>query len=329
MISTGVGLFPTESPLRMRALAHLAESLGYDNLWFGDSQNIWREVHVTMAASAIGTERIVFGTGVTNAVTRHLSVNASAWATLSELTSGRVIMGIGAGDSSLRTMGLTPMKLRELEASISELRTLFRGESVTEATSGMDFHLNYVSKPLDIPIYVAASAPKILELAGRVADGVIVLVGTAPHFIQAAIETIRRGAEQARRNPNDVRIVLWTPTAILEDSRQAKDLVRAHVARVVIRPLPAEVAEDQMATIEHIRNTYDYYQHMDTEAAHADLVPDELVDLFALAGTPDECRERLRLIAPLVDQVAIVPFAPLDGDRAVTMQAFSEIAASL
>lgn len=326
MKSIGVGLFPTESPARMRTLAHLAETLGYDNLWFGDSQNIWREVHVTMGASAVGTERIVFGTGVTNAVTRHLSVNAAAWATLWELTSGRVIVGIGAGDSSLRTMGLTPMKLRELEVSIAQLRTLFRGEAVAETTSGADFHLNYVQQPLNIPIYVAASAPKILELAGRVADGVIVLVGTAPHFIEAAIATIHRGAALAGRDPSDVRIVLWTPTAIQDDSRQAKDLVRAHVARVVIRPLPAEVGEEQMAIIEKIRNTYDYYHHMDTEADHGELVPDELVDMFALAGTPDECRDRLSQIAHLVDQVAIVPFVPPGGDRAETMRAFSEIA---
>lgn len=326
MKSIGVGLFPTESPARMRTLAHLAESLGYDNLWFGDSQNIWREVHVTMGASAVGTERIVFGTGVTNAVTRHLSVNAAAWATLWELTSGRVIVGIGAGDSSLRTMGLTPMKLRELEVSIAQLRALFRGESIAEATSGADFHLNYVAQPLNIPIYVAASAPKILELAGRVADGVIVLVGTAPHFIQAAIDTIHRGANLAGRDPKDVRIVLWTPTAIQEDSRRAKDLVRAHVARVVIRPLPAEVGEEQMATIEHIRETYDYYHHMDTEADHGELVPDELVDMFALAGTPDECKDRLGQFAHLVDQVAIVPFVPPGEDRAETMRTFSEIA---
>lgn len=329
MISTGVGLFPTEPPLRMRALAHLAESLGYDNVWFGDSQNIWREVHVTLGAAAVGTERIVFGTGVTNAVTRHLSVNAAAWVTLAELIPGRVVLGIGAGDSSLRTMGLKPMRLGELEESVTHLRTLFRGEAVDEKENGTAFHLNYVSEPIEIPIYIAASAPKILELAGRLADGVIVLVGTAENFIGSAIDRIRSGAEKAGRSLSDVRIVLWTPTAIQKDGRRARDLVRAHVARVAIRPLPAEIPEDQMAAIERIRNSYDYYHHMDTEADHADLVPDELVDLFALAGTGDECLERLRRIASLVDQVAIVPFVPPGGDRADTMVAFSEIATLL
>ena len=92
-ISMGVGLFPTESPARMRELTHLAEELGYDNVWFGDSQNIWREAYVNMAAAAVGTERIVFGTGVTQAITRHPSVLASVWATLHELTGGRIACG--------------------------------------------------------------------------------------------------------------------------------------------------------------------------------------------------------------------------------------------
>lgn len=326
MISKGVGLFPTEGPLRLRELTHLAESLGYDHVWFGDSQNIWREAYVTMGAAAVGTERVVFGTGVTNAVTRHPSVLASTWATLSELTGGRVILGIGTGDSSLRTMGLKPMKLAELEAVVSELRSLLRGGMATEPASGAQYHLGYLAAPLDVPIYIAASAPKILELAGRIADGVVLLVGTNVSFIEGALERIEAGARAGGRTLDDVDIVLWTPTAIEPDATVARDLVRAHVARVVIRPLPGEVPPEQMEAIERVRSTYDYYKHMDTEAGHADLVTDDLVDLFALAGTPAQCEERLRQIESLVDQVAIVPFTPPGGDRAETMRRFAEIA---
>lgn len=329
MISKGVGLFPTETPQAVRRLTHLAESLGYDNVWFGDSQNIWREVHVTMGASAVGTDRIVFGTGVTNAVTRHLSVNAAAWATLYELTGGRVVLGIGTGDSSLRTMGLKPMKLAELEEAVAKLRTLLSGGSVDEQSSGQSFHLNYVDQPLRIPIYIAASAPRILELAGRIADGVILLVGTAPQFIDAALAAIESGARQSGRELRDLRIVLWTPTAISDNPTQARDLVRAHVARVVIRPLPAPIDELRMRDVEKIRASYDYYHHMDTEAAHGDIVTDDLVDLFALAGSPDQCRDRLTAIASKVNQISIVPFVPPGGDRADTIRIFSEIADSI
>jgi len=236
MFRKGLGLFPTEPVPVMCEYTRLAEALGYDNVWFGDSQNIWRESSVTMGAAAVGTERIIFGTGVTNAVTRHRSLLASTWATLHEFTGGRVALGIGTGDSSLRTMGLTPLKLSELEQAVEELRALFRGESVLERRSGARFRLGYLTGPVRIPIYIAASAPKILQLAGRIADGVIVLVGTAPHFIEAALQRIESGARESGRTLEDLDIVLWTPTAINDDPAEAHDLVRAHVSRVVILP---------------------------------------------------------------------------------------------
>ncbi|GLY68122.1 LLM class flavin-dependent oxidoreductase [Amycolatopsis taiwanensis] len=330
MTSKGVGLFPTEPIGAMREYVQLAESLGYDHVWFGDSQNIWRESSTVMGAAAVGTERVIFGTGVTNAVTRHRSLLASHWATLAEYTGGRVALGIGTGDSSLRTMGLKPLKLAELEHAIEELRALFRGEKVKEATSGAEFHLNYLDGPVDIPIYIAGSAPKILEMSGRVADGVIVLVGTAPQFIEGALRRIEAGAKASGRTLKDLHIVLWTPTAIHEDPEEARDLVRAHVSRVVIRPLPAEIDPALQAAVDRIRENYDYYHHMDTEADHADLVPDGLVDLFALAGTPDECRERVRAISAMgVDQISIVPFVRPGQSRADTIRAFAEIMDSL
>lgn len=328
VMSMGVGLFPTERPERLRELTHLAEELGYEDVWFGDSQNIWREAYTTMGAAAVGTERIGFGTGVTNAVTRHPSVLASTWATLHELTDGRVRLGIGTGDSSLRTMGLKPMKLAELEAYVETMRTLFRGEEAKEPETGAPFRLNYLDGPIDVPIYIAASAPKILGLTGRIADGCVMLVGTDPVFVRGGLERIAAGAAEAGRSLDDVKVVLWTPTAIDEDGTKARDLVRAHVSRVVIRPLPAEIPPEDMAAVEKIRETYDYYHHMDTEASHADLVPDSLVDRFALAGTPEECRERIAELEGLgIDQMSIIPFTPPGGDRAHTMRSFAELMA--
>lgn len=328
-ISMGVGLFPTESPARMRELTHLAEELGYDNVWFGDSQNIWREAYVNMAAAAVGTERIVFGTGVTQAITRHPSVLASVWATLHELTGGRTACGIGTGDSSLRTMGLSPMKLAELEDTVTDLRALFAGNEAIERSSEAPFRLNYVDVPRDIPIYIAASAPKITELTGRIADGVILLVGTDERFITAGLERLERGAKASGRTLDDLHIVLWTPTAIHEDPAVARDLVRAHVARVIIRPLPAELPEDKMEQVRQLRESYDYYHHLDTSAGHADLVPDELIPHFALAGTPEECAARVAALSALpIDQIAIVPFTPVGGDRGQTMREFARMASA-
>ena len=137
----------------MRDLTCLAEETGYSHVWVGDSQNIWRELGVTLGACAVGTQRIVLGSGVTNAITRHLSVVASTWATLAEMTQGRVAIGIGAGYSSLGTLGLKPMRLAQMESVVSALRALLRGESATDPLDQQSYRLSYVERPLNVPIY--------------------------------------------------------------------------------------------------------------------------------------------------------------------------------
>ncbi len=321
----GVGLFPTADIATMRQLTKQAEDLGYANAWFGDSPNIWREGYVTMAACASGTDRIVIGTGVTNPVTRHLSVIASTWATLAEWLPKRVALGIGVGDSALETMGRKPTTLARLEQWIGDFRKLMAGEEALEEHSGKPFHLAY-PVPGKVPVYIGASAPKILRLAGRIADGVIMLVGTDPVFIEAGLRTIDEGAKEAGRSLEDIDVVLWTPTSILDDRGAAREVVKAHVARIVIRPLPADLPAEEMAQIQRIRQAYDYYQHMVNVADHRTEVPDALVEHFALAGTPDECAEQLRRISRTgVNQVAIVPFVTPGDSRARVIEAFAQL----
>jgi 5,10-methylenetetrahydromethanopterin reductase len=326
----GVGLFGTEPAPRMVQLVEHAERLGYHRCWIGDSQNIWRETYTLLGAAAGRTSRIGLGTGVTNAVTRHLSVLASGWATLAELAPGRVHLGIGTGDSSLRTMGMHPIKLAELEERIGRLRRLFAGQEVTDDDTGAAYHLKWAASGTAVPVYVAASAPRILELSGRVADGVIMLVGTDPRFVTAALERVEAGARQSGRTLDDLDIILWTPTSIDQDGGTARDLVRAHVARVLIRPLPAELDPATTKRIDAIRESYDYYKHMETAADHADLVPDDLVGSFALAGTVDDCRIQYQRLAQLpLDEICIVPYTTSDTDRGGLLERFARQVASV
>ena len=321
----GVGLFPTESVGRMCELTRLAEDLGYSNAWFGDSQNIWREAYTTIGAAATVTTRIVIGSGVTNPVTRHLTVVASAWATLEEYIPGRVILGIGAADSAVRTVGLRPVRMDALEKSVLALRTLMAGGQYFDETSGSATSLAH-SVPAKVPIYLAASGPKLLELAGRIADGVIMLVGIDPVFIQAGINAVEKGLRASERQRADFEVVLWTPTAILEDGAAARALVKAHVARILIRPLPAEFDLDVTRDVEKIRESYNYYQHMRTDATHRNYVPDSLVPSFALAGDPNECARQLnRIVNSGIDQIAIVPYVPQGADRGTVLRSFAQL----
>lgn len=318
--SLGVGLFGTEPVARMVELAQLAEELGFENAWIGDSQNIWRDAYVTLGASAAATSRVVLGTGVTNAVTRHVSVLASAWATLAELAPERMVFAIGTGDSSLRTMGMKPRTVAELEARIGELRQLLAGEEIVNEESGVSFRLHFPPERR-IPIYVAAASPRSLRMAGRVADGVVACVGVDRRLIDAALAHVATGAREAGRSTDDIRVVLWTAVAIEDEGVAARDLVRAFTASVVIPPLVGELDQAELEAVDAIRARYDYEEHMRTDAEHRELVPDALVRQFAVAGTVDECREQIEpIFAYPIDQLSVVPFVAPGGSRANLMQ---------
>jgi 5,10-methylenetetrahydromethanopterin reductase len=317
----GVGLFPTEPLQKMIQLAKLSEELGFSHVWIGDSHLIWREAYVNMAAAALNTSNIKLGTGVTNPLTRHPSVVASAYATLEELAPGRFILGIGLGDSSVETMGMKPAKLGYFEQTIQEMRDLLAGKEVALETGKI--HLKHPAKN-KIPIFIAASGPKMLELSGRIADGIIVLVGVADEYLRQAKEKIAAGAKAAGRKLSDIHLVLWVPCAV-SDKAPAKDAVKAHVARVVAHPQPYVLDAKEQKVLAEIRKTYDYYHHMEQEANHAEVIPDWLVDKFAIAGTVAECRAQVERIKKSgIQQIAIIPYSAPGGSREETMRGFAK-----
>jgi 5,10-methylenetetrahydromethanopterin reductase len=295
--------------------------LGYSHIWVGDSHLIWRGAYVNMAAMALNTARVKLGTGVTNPLTRHPSVVASAYATLEEYAPGRTIVGIGLGDSSVETMGMKPAKLSYFEKTMAQMRQLLNGQEVQLETGKI--HLLHPCKA-KVPIYIAASGPKMLELSGRIADGIIVLVGVADDYIAHARERISAGAKAAGRKVEDINLVLWVPCAV-SDIAPAKDAVKAHVARVVAHPLPYVLDPTEQKVLAEIRKTYDYYHHMDQQANHAEVIPDWLVDKFAIAGTVAECRAQIERIKKSgIQQIAIIPYSPPGGSREETIRGFSK-----
>lgn len=319
----GVGLFPTEPIPKMVELGKQAEGLGFSHVWVGDSHLIWREPFVNMSALALNTAKVIIGTGVTNPVTRHPSVLASAYATLDELAPGRFAVGIGLGDSSLETMGLKQTRMSELERAVTQMRAVIGGGEA-ELDSGK-IHLNF-GRGENIPFYFAASGPKMLELSGRVADGVIILVGVDSGALDQALAKIESGAKAAGRKLSDLHLVLWVPCAV-SDTNRAKDSVKAHVARVVAHPLPFPLNEEEQKVLDDIRRAYNYYQHMDQKASQAEVIPDWLVDKFAIAGTSEECSAKLKELAGSgIDQVAIIPYNVGAADRGETLRLFAKAA---
>jgi 5,10-methylenetetrahydromethanopterin reductase len=294
-------VYGTEAPAGLLDCVDLAEETGLGGVWVGDSPVLWRELYVLLGAAAARTERIRLGPGVTNPVTRHLSVTASALMTLQELSGGRAALGLGLGASAVATVGAKPARLVELERAIGVLRELWAGAQVTDCylTDG----LAYGAAEPPIPVHIGASGPRMLELAGRIGDGCLAVVGLHPRQLEAARERIAAGG------PRDgFEVTFWVPFAVAEDPAEAREDVKSYVARSLRHPLPAELTPLERETAERVREAYAYGQHLAPGAKHARLVPDEIVEDWAVAGTPAECREQLeRLDLREGERIGFVP----------------------
>jgi len=323
-VDFSVGLFPTEPLPRMLTLIKLCEDAGFSAAYIGDSQMIWREAYVLLGAAAMATRHITLATGVTNPLTRDLGVIAAAFVSLYEMIGERLRLGIGAGDSSVETLGKKPSTLANLERSVAILRALIGGGTVTSPETGAQVRLTYAREGIRIPVYPAVSSPKIHRLAGRIGDGAIVLVGVDAQFLQASRRELEAGAAEAGKTlDRSFRVVCWTPCSILDDGRAARSAVKAHVARVLKRKLPFELDGATMDVVRKIREHYEYYEHMVPGTAHGEIVSDALVERFAIAGTPAEARDQLKRLAAtgLVDEIAIIPHTenPQDRDRVIRL----------
>lgn len=306
-VDVGVAVFQTDPVRDIIALTRAAEESGYSDAWVGDSQMIWRETYVTLGALAVSTSRIHLGTSVTNPVTRHPVVTASAFTSLQELSRGRAVLGIGLGDSSLETLGKTPAKMAELRDAIALIRALMHGETVR--LDDEDIRLSYIAGEFPPPpVFVGATGPKMLQLAGEVADGVILMCGADRNLIETGLGEVGAGARQAGRDAAELKTAAWIPMSIDSDAQVAKDNVRAHVARWALRQQAFPFEPHIQDALEEIRRAYDYYGHLRPGSAQSRLVSDELVEICAIAGTPDECGSKIQeLFDSGVSQLALVP----------------------
>src|SRR5438128_8511682 len=172
------------------------EAAGFDGVGILDSQLLCRDTFVTLGLAAVNTSRLMLFPAVTNPLTRHASVLAGAIQTVEELAPGRVKVVIGTGYTSAHTIGRKPATLAEMRACIATLRALLAGETVPFGpTSG---GLAY-SSGRRIPVLMAASGPKATELAGEIADGVLLSVGFHPRIVAAVLPS--GGGRGARRAP--------------------------------------------------------------------------------------------------------------------------------
>lgn len=309
-----VGILASQPlPVLVRQV-QLAESLGFDTAWIADTHLVCRELWVTLAACAAGTSRIRLGPGIAVPHTRHISVTASAIATLHELAEGRVVIGIGTGGSAAETMGLSVGKVARiatLESMAVSLRRLLGRESI-RLDNGTDARLAWLERAPAIPLYLAGSGPRMLDAAGRLGDGAIMYSGVAPWLVEAALGCVKAGARSAGRAPEDLDVAIWAPTSIAPDRALARDHVRGRVASALRHAFPVAWSPEDQKVIAQVRAAYDSYQHASAASKHRLLVTDRFVDLMALAGRPEEVREQVRGIIGVggVGRIILLPQVP-------------------
>lgn len=302
-MKVSLGVYPNETPAKIIESAKLAEGLGFDTLWMLDSHLLFREVYTMLGALAVSTSKLRFGTAVTNPTTRHPTVTASAFSTLHELTGGRATLGISVGDSALRAMNLEIAKIADLSDAVAKIRGLFKGEAVSFST-GDRAKLTFAH--VDVPIYIAATGPKMLRMSGELADGVILMNGIAPELIKTAVDLVHEAERGAGRAVGSTKIVVWAAC------HPSFDAVKYNVARAILRNIPGPIDELTRKVAVKVKAAYNYEQHGRSEAEFGKLVPDELVTRYAFSGTPEMIKGQVEALRPLgVDEVVLaIPVAP-------------------
>ncbi|MGI9005267.1 MAG: TIGR03842 family LLM class F420-dependent oxidoreductase [Streptosporangiaceae bacterium] len=292
-----VSIFPpvTDAVRRLR----LAEQLDFDTFWVCDSHIIWNECYSLLGYLAASSQKpdMQFGTMVTNPVSRDPLVVASAFATLRDLIGdGRLLCGIGRGDSAVRVVRRHPARIAEIELAIRLIQDLTGGKTATvdEATS---VAMPWVSGA-SVPVYAAAYGARMLAAAGRTADGVIIECAD-PHYISWALEHVRRGRESAGRDMTGFAVVSCTATYVSDDLPAARERVRPfgavvgnHVAET-LRNTGANSLPPELEAFITARPEYDYYKHVHTDRAQAGYVPDDIIDRLCIVGSIDRCSERV------------------------------------
>ena len=319
-----------------------AERAGFDGFAVVDSQNLSGDPYVALALAAHATERIKLATGVTNPLTRHPAVTASAIATVQAESNGRAVLGIGRGDSALAHLGLAPAPVAAFERYLSQLQAYLRGDAVALSDAGaclgsnpaletlrlagtpQDSRLHWLRATQEkVPVDVAATGPKVIAAAARHAERITFAVGADLTRLRWAIDTARSARTAAGLDPNAIGLGAYLNVVAHPDPLEALRLAEGGVASfarfsVMHGKVPGPADESQRAVLEGVHHAYDMRRHTMTGTPQAAMLTEDFARSFAILGPSDSCIERMREIAALglTKLIVIGPSANADPGEA-------------
>jgi 5,10-methylenetetrahydromethanopterin reductase len=327
-LSTEFGIVMEASPGYTAKLAREIEAMGFDALLCPDTQNLSPDPFGQLSLAAQTTSRIKLGTGVTNPVTRDVAVTATALATLQAESNGRVLCGIGRGDSSAAHIGIKNGTTAQLKTFVQRLQAYTRGDTIDR--DGTASKLRWLDSVQVAPVVVdiACTGPQTIRMAVDVGDRISFAVGSAPERIQWAMDTALARLAETGRARSSLSIGAYVNLVCDPDEQRAIQLARmisgmvAHFAGMKDAPLdhlPAKLK----SIAAHMQTGYDMKRHAQEEGSHLNVVPDDFVDWFSICGPPSKCRERLKQLIDIgldhVYQLGGSPVAHPHGARQAAM----------
>ena len=295
-MNTGLLILPQHSPPRLIELAALAERLGYDDFWIAD-ERFFREVYAELTLVASHTSRLRIGPCVTDPYSRHPALTAMAIATLDEISGGRAVLGIGAGVSGFRELGIARERpAAAIREALHVIGRLLAGETVTfkgEQIALTDTQLDFTPLRAHVPTYVASQRRAGCAAAGRVADGAIMQGCVAEPLLTFFRDSVAAGAREAGRDPGAIELVGRINVCVDDDRRAAKDVMRPTIVRSLSAQRPdfftfTRAGLTLPPALREAVLQLPYTHDPEPLRRVAPLVPDELVDAVTLAGPADE-----------------------------------------
>jgi 5,10-methylenetetrahydromethanopterin reductase len=296
--------------------ARRAEDEGWTGVGLPDTQNKLPDPYVAMTVAGLATSQLRLATSVTNPFTRNAAVTASAISTVHRETGGRALLGIGRGDSSLAHLGFAPAPVAVLGDYIRRVQAYLRGEpqpfagadgTQLRAVDAGDLAGAPTESRLDwldpampkVRVAVAATGPKVISAAAVVADEVTLAVGASVERIGWGVERVRTARAEAGLDERDVTIGAYVPIIVHEDYATARQLIAGDVASFarfsVMRGTVAGPASGHAQDVlKRVHSVYDIRQHYTAGSAASQVIDDDLVDTFAIAGPAGHCVDRLR-----------------------------------
>lgn len=278
-----------------------AEEKGFDSVWQAESRLV-RDAIVPMAAYAAVTEKIRVGSGVINNWTRNIGLLASTFLTLDDLAPDRVICGIGAWwDPLASNVGIDRSKpLTAMRETITVLRRLLNMERVTfdgEFVHVHEIELDVVHgrrEPRNVPIMIGATGPKMLEMTGEIADGVVLNYCVPPAYNEMAMEQLGKGLKKAGRTMDDLARPQLVVCSVADTHEEAidntRELLTQYLAQQPHIAKASGVSNDVVAEIQSILGWPATHEQIQA-AKH--LVPEDLIHRITASGTPEEARKKV------------------------------------